>query len=248
MFSLCIPTMDRFDKFLSKFLVKYLQNEYISEIIITDENGNDIDKINHTFPNNEKLVLIKNKTLLGPFLNKLNACSYAKNEWIVLMDSDNFAYKDYFKITKKYIEEKIGQQKNIILSPCKASPNFDFSHLSGIIYKKGNFNLNNNFEKNKKQPHNSPSTTLMNTGNYVINKYLINNLNLSLERDNIQKSPSCDVIYLNTLLFEQLDLNMHIVPDLEYAHIVHNGSIYTQKANSFKYFNNLVYNRYNNLV
>ena len=88
----------------------------------------------------------------------------------------------------------------------------------------------------------------MNTGNYVINKYLINNLNLSLERDNIQKSPSCDVIYLNTLLFEQLDLNMHIVPDLEYAHIVHNGSIYTQTSNSFKYFNNLVYNRYNNLV
>ena len=42
----------------------------------------------------------------------------------------------------------------------------------------------------------------MNTGNYVINKYLINNLNLSLERDNIQKSPSCDVIYLNTVEFK----------------------------------------------
>ena len=41
MFSLCIPTMDRFDTFLSKFLVKYLNNEYINEIIITDENGNE---------------------------------------------------------------------------------------------------------------------------------------------------------------------------------------------------------------
>jgi hypothetical protein len=28
MFSLCIPTMDRFDKFLSINLVKYLDNEY----------------------------------------------------------------------------------------------------------------------------------------------------------------------------------------------------------------------------
>ena len=248
MFSLCIPTMDRFDKFLSKFLVKYLQNEYISEIIITDENGNDIDKINHTFPNNEKLVLIKNKTRLGPFLNKLKACSYAKNEWIVLMDSDNFAYKGYFQIAKKYIEEKIGEQKNIILSPCKARPCFDYSHLSGFIYKKGSFNQNNNIENRIIQKHNSPSISLMNTGNYVINKYLINHLNLQNEINNIGKSSACDVIYFNTLLFEQLDLNIHIVPNLEYGHIVHNGSIYIQTSTANKDFNSLVYNRYNNLV
>jgi len=38
MFSLCIPTMDRFDNFLSRYLPKYLANEYVSEVIITDEN------------------------------------------------------------------------------------------------------------------------------------------------------------------------------------------------------------------
>jgi hypothetical protein len=248
MFSLCIPTMDRFDTFLSKFLVKYLLNEYISEIIITDENGNDIEKIKKIFSNNEKLVLIKNEHRLGPFLNKLKACSYAKNEWIVLMDSDNFAYKDYFMIIKKYIEEKIGQQKNIILAPCKARPKFDYSHLSGFIYKKGSFRINNENEKKIIQKHNSPSSTLMNTGNYVINKYLINNLNLQMELNNIIKSSACDVIYLNTLLFEQLDLHMHIVPNLEYDHVVHNGSIYIQTAVNNKDFNNMIYNRYNNLL
>ena len=248
MFSLCIPTMDRFDIFLSKFLVKYLDNEYISEIIITDENGNDIEKIKRAFLNNEKLVLIKNEERLGPFLNKIKACSYAKNEWIVLMDSDNFAYKDYFQMTKKYIEEKIGQQKNIILAPCKARPNFDYSHLSGFIYKKGSFNENNNLEKKIIQKHNSPSSTLMNTGNYVINKYLIENLNLSLEKDNIDKSSACDVIYFNTLLFEQLDLHMHVVSNLEYDHVVHNGSIYIQTSSIYKNFNNIIYNRYNKLI
>ena len=96
MFSLCIPTLDRFDDFLSRYLVQYLENEYINEIIITDENGDDIEKINKTFPNNNKLILIKNDSRLGPFLNKIKACSFAKNEWIVLMDSDNFAHKDYF--------------------------------------------------------------------------------------------------------------------------------------------------------
>jgi hypothetical protein len=248
MFSLCIPTMDRFDNFLSKYLVKYLENEYINEIIITDENGNDIEKIQRAFPDNNKLILIKNEIRLGPFLNKISACSAAKNEWIVLMDSDNFADKDYFLIAKKCIEEVIGEQKNIILAPSKALPNFDYSHLSGIIYKKGSFNKNNYFEATHKKHHNSPSTTLMNTGNYVINRNLIYNLNLSLEKDNIQKSSACDVIYFNTLLFEQLDLNMYVVPNLEYQHVVHNGSIYIQTADIFRDFNNLVYNRYNNLI
>ena len=66
--------------------------------------------------------------------------------------------------------------------------------------------------------------------------------------NNIGKSSACDVIYLNTLLFEQLDLNMHVIPNLEYDHVVHNGSIYIQTSNNFKEFNNLVHNRYNNLV
>jgi hypothetical protein len=203
---------------------------------------------NKLFPDNNKLILIKNQMHLGPFLNKISACSAAKNEWIVLMDSDNFADKNYFVTSKNYIEQLIGEQKNIILAPNKANPNFDYSHLSGFIYKKGNFHNNNNNENIIKQRHNTHSSTLMNTGNYVINKYLINNLNLQNEKINIHKSSACDVIYFNTLLFEQLDLNMHIVPGLEYNHVVHNGSIYTQTSNNFRDFNNSVYNRYNNLV
>jgi hypothetical protein len=127
-------------------------------------------------------------------------------------------------------------------------PNFDYSHLSGFIYKKGEFYKNNQHEKQIIKSHNSPSTTLMNTGNYLVNKYLIDKLNLQNEKDNIAKSSACDVIYFNTLLFEQLELNMHVVPNLEYDHVVHNGSIYTQTHDKFKEFNNFVHNRYNNLV
>ena len=94
MFSLCIPTMDRFDGFLHRYLEKYLDNELITEIIITDENGNDINKIKNIYTENAKLKLYKNTNRLGPFLNKIKACSLANNEWIVLMDSDNFAYKN----------------------------------------------------------------------------------------------------------------------------------------------------------
>uniref|UniRef100_A0A6C0DJ31 Glycosyltransferase 2-like domain-containing protein n=1 Tax=viral metagenome TaxID=1070528 RepID=A0A6C0DJ31_9ZZZZ len=238
MFSLCIPTIDRFENFLSRYLPKYLANEYIDEIIITDENGNDIEKIKTCFPEDNKLILVKNESRLGPFLNKIKACSLAKNEWIVLMDSDNFAYKDYFIKAKNYIEKNINNEKNIILAPSFARPNFNYYHLSGSILKKGCFN----------DTIKSQSLILMNTGNYVINKYLIDNLELSNETENIPKSSACDVIYFNTLLFEQLDLNMHIVEGLEYDHIVHDGSVYLQTCSIYSDFNNLVYSRYNNLM
>ena len=55
MFTLCIPTIDRFDNFLSKYLPHYLNNPLIKEIIITDENGNDAKKIQNAFPNNDKI-------------------------------------------------------------------------------------------------------------------------------------------------------------------------------------------------
>lgn len=250
MFSLCIPTIDRFDSFLNKYIKKYISYEYVDEIIITDENGNDVDKIKEVYPNNNKLILIKNEQRLGPFLNKLRACKLAKNEWIVLMDSDNFADEDYFITVKNYIEntiKDIKDKKNIILAPSKARPNFDYSHLSGFIYKNGSFENNLNMEKILMKHNNSPSTTLMNTGNYVINKYLIHNLNIDNEMHNIGLSSSCDVIYFNTLLFEQLDLNLHVVSNLEYDHVVHDGSIYIQTSRLYKDFANIIYNRYNNL-
>ena len=61
MFTLCIPTLNRFDDFLSKNLPKYLTNELITEIIITDENGNDVNKIKNTFTNDKLKLLINDQ-------------------------------------------------------------------------------------------------------------------------------------------------------------------------------------------
>ena len=81
-----------------KKLTEYLKNELVSEIIITDENGEDVKKIEDFFQKNPKLKLFTNEKQLGPFLNKIKACSFASNEWIVLMDSDNFADINYLQL------------------------------------------------------------------------------------------------------------------------------------------------------
>ena len=151
------------------------------------------------------------------------------------------------KISKVINEGRYILGKNVILAPCFAKPRFNYSHLSGFIYKKGNFNNNREIESSRLNGSFTCSETLMNTGNYVINKYLIENLNLTNETENIRKSSACDVIYFNTLLFEQLELNLHVVPNLEYDHVVHDGSVYIQTHQQHAAFNSYVYKRYNSL-
>ena len=247
MFSLCIATMDRFDNFLSEYLPKYLDIDLIDEIIITDENGMDVNKIKEIYPNHPKLRLFINEYRLGPLLNKLRACSFAKNEWIVLMDSDNFADKDYFITAQNYIHTSIvGNPKTAILAPIKSRPRFDFTYLSGLIYRNGEFTKNRLFENQYPlESRQSPSITLMNTGNFVLNKYLIENINLSREQY-LEWSSCCDVIYLNTLFFEQLDAHFHIVPGMEYDHALHDNSIYLQtyQQPQYKLFSDMTHQRY----
>ena len=221
MFSLCIATIDRFDNFLKDYLEKYITNDLIDEIIICDENGNDYNKIMNAYPNSPKIKVYKNESVLGAFLNKLKTCKLASNEWIVLMDSDNFADYSYFQTAKEYIC-KTDISKNSILSPSFAKPNFDYKSLAGNIYHKGKMFDNN---------------CLANTGNFIINKYLIDNLDISKELENIKNSSACDVIFFNTLLFEQLDLQFHVIKDMEYSHIVHKGSFYLTSCNKFEKFN-----------
>ena len=167
MFSLCITTLNRFD-FLKKNIPRYLENGFISEIIISDESSsNDFKLLQEYFPdNNNKLKLVKNETVLGPFLNKIRCCKEASNEWIVLMDSDNFADIDnYFKIAEKYITSSSHNiNEKTILSPSMASPNFDYKFLANIILTKNNI----------RNYYNNPMfNCFINTGNYIINKNLI---------------------------------------------------------------------------
>lgn len=218
MFSLCITTWNRWS-FLEKNIPKYLENELISEIIISDENGNDIKLIQEHFPNQSKLKLFKNDSMLGPFLNKMKCCKHASNEWIALIDSDNFVDLDYFTKANQYISSNISLlNKETIIAPSLASPNFDYGFLANVILTK------NNIKSYKSKPM---FNCFINTGNYILNKNLIHNLNVEGELELMKTSSACDVKFMNTLFLEQFpNLNIHIVKNMKYQHVVHDESVY----------------------
>lgn len=219
MFTLCITTLDRFQTFLNENIPKYLENQLITEIVISDENGNDIKLIQENFPNNPKLKLFKNEKVLGPFLNKIKCCKYASNEWIALIDSDNFADLDYFIVANQYISTSNNLVNNeSIIAPYFASPSFDYGFMTNVILTKNNI---------KNYYANPMFNCFINTGNYVLNKHLIDNLNIDNQSGLIETSSACDVKFMNTLFLEQFDnLNIHVVENMKYGHVVHDESIY----------------------
>jgi hypothetical protein len=244
--SLCIPTMDRFDDFLSNYLDKYidyLNQNLIDEIIINDENGNDYDKIHNKYKNiienNSKFKIFKNENRLGVFKNKLKVCSYASNEYIALIDSDNFANDEYFTKIRNYINNnKENLSKNFILSPSKLLDNnnhafFNYEKIKNKIIKKEN--IKENFDDIQ---------VLLNTGNFIINKKIIDNI---IFDDSIMDIISgCDVYYFNLLAFQQFpDLELHVLDDLKYLHSLHSGSTYTNRDHRCDHYrNNILQNKY----
>lgn len=244
--SLCIPTMNRFDTFLQKNLISYivtLTKNIIDEIIICDENGEDYAKIMNMFGdvinNDSRIQIHKNDSRLGVFKNKLKVCSYAKHKYIALIDSDNFCDEAYFINAKDYIRQnESGFPKSIILSPSFAKPNFSFKDFANHTITKYNIQY---------YMTHYMFLTLLNTGNYIITKHSVDNI---MYNNSIMNNiTACDVIYFNLLLFQQFDdLELRIVNNLEYKHIVHDGSTYlTTIQNCIDYRDNVIIPSYSKL-
>jgi NDP-sugar pyrophosphorylase family protein len=224
--------------------VDYLDRNIIDELIICDENGNDYDKIHNKYNNllisNSNFKIYKNENNLGVFKNKLKVCSLASNNYIALIDSDNFCDENYFITAKNYIQNNENKfSNNIILSPSFARPNFNYKRFENSIVTK--YNLKDYYYKEHFQ-------TLLNTGNYILNKNIINKIHFD---DSVMfQISACDVLFFNLLVFQQFeDLQIHVVKDLEYEHVVHNGSIYLNTIkNCENYINSFILPAYKKLL
>jgi len=248
--SLCIPTMDRFDKFLSNALdgyLKLLSDGIIQEIVICDENGNDFDKINEKYSdlidNGVKMRVYKNTKVLGVFMNKLKVCKMANYEYIALIDSDNIVDAKYFEVAREYMD-RVELPKYFIVSPSygKSHIGMDFRKFSNSIIDKLNVK---DFIVMTIDP-NAPGNiwhidlvwnldfiSLLNMGNFILSKNIVHDV--VFDKEIISKINYCDVMYLNSLVFKQLEgFNFHIVDNLECEYSIHDDSLQMQYSNECK--------------
>jgi glycosyltransferase involved in cell wall biosynthesis len=215
--SLCIATMNRWE-FLKNYIPNYLVNPYISEIIISDETGEDAKKIEETYGKIDKLKVFVNEKSLGAFLNKQKAVQLASNDWVCLIDSDNYAKKNYFEAFHTFLNGHAPNPK-IIYAPSVAS-NWNFKHFIGTPVTCKNV---------KEIYHKFVGGPLMNTGNYILHKSLAF---LPIPEDQETYPVACkafDVLYRNYLAMKT-GVELHVVPNMEYEHVTHKGSYWCETA------------------
>jgi hypothetical protein len=229
--SLAIPTKDRW-AFLSVNLPKYLENPYITEIIICDENGNDAVQIMSAPFYCDKIKVHVNEHCLGAFENKQRAVSLASNKYVCLMDSDNYAPKEYFDAWYAYVGLH-GYDSRGIYSPSRTlpqpnHPGHNFTALANARITKDNM-------KHMYQSHGF-CAGLFNIGNYIVKKdvFMKSQPNTDHLKQLASQCLALDVIYRNYLLMTLGNGTIHIVPNMAYDHVTHSGSYYMETCNQVK--------------
>ena len=106
MITVAIPYYNS-EKYLEKTLELPLSSEFVSEIIIHDDGST--NEIESSHP---KVKVYRNEHNVGAFKNKYLAVSKATNEWVYLLDSDNYFFDNSLDVVKN-----INPQKGTYYSP-----------------------------------------------------------------------------------------------------------------------------------
>lgn len=223
--SLCITTMNRYKDFLSKFLYKYLDYDLFNEIIIVDENGLDKYLLDQNYKDHPKLKTYTNDKRLGAFKNKLKAISLATNDWVFLLDSDNFIAPDFVKTLTTFIEsrealldEKVIYTTEYALHNWRPNPGMNFSHLKGLELDKGTV-------KHLCLSDFSKMEFYLNMGNYLLHKSVLD-YDYAFWDKQIEECKCYDAIFFIYMMLYRKGMRLNVVPGLRINYAIHEDSYF----------------------
>lgn len=204
--SLCIPTYNRYELLIDSF-VNVLADERIDEIILSDD-VSDLaiyEKVQKFVSGISKIKLYRNEENQDCYRNKMTSLTYAKNQYCILLDSDNKIGQDY--IDKIYEIEN--WDNHVAYLPCWAMPHFDYRKYEGRTITK----------ENATASMNDPTfTTMLNTANFFVNKdFYIKSWDGSVNPH------TADSIFMNYQLLKNGG-KLYVVPGLTYLHRVDDHS------------------------
>ena len=182
----------------------------IDEIVIQDDFTEDFAKLKPR--ETENIKVFQNPKRLLPLLGRVNLLNNCKNEWVLLMDSDNF-------LTQKSFESlnSLTPEPGIIYMPGFAHPNFDFRSQYPDTF------IDLKLAANRVgQPGVNWINVLLNTGNYLVPKTEYLEVAKTID-PNLPVCP-CEVLYFN-YLWLKAGKKFFCKSDYEYKH--------TQRPDSF---------------
>ena len=206
------------DRTLHKTLYNILNDNRVDEILIVDDHSNQesfifLQKFVKRI-SNAKIKVIRNNANLGVYKNKIHAVKQAKNDWLILLDSDNTITNEYLDTIFLIKEWK----SDTIYAPAFGWPLINNTGISNKTYTiDGIKTLLIHQSKEIKQ--------FLNLGNFFINK---NEFYNSVKNYTHINPSASDVIFTNYLWLSQ-NKKINIL-DCRYVHRVNPDS--TWKAES----------------
>ena len=241
MITVAIPYYNN-EKYLEKTLELPLSSDFVSEIIIHDDCSDNIIESNHP-----KIKVYRNEINVGAFKNKYLAVSKSTNEWVYLLDSDN-----YFFDTSLNVVENIRPERGRYYSPSQlhlVNDDLDSSLDGKIIkYEFGIIDSNRVVDSDKakellKSEFWEEFCWLINTGNFFVHRddYI-------QSMKNVYENPNYPYFEADTIVFCYNWLKsgniIEVVDKLWYNHTVRNGSYSHSTGNrnteSLEYHKNLM--------
>ena len=224
-------------RYMPDTLRHIIDDKRINEIVICDDVSKDLDALENYLIsiNSSKIKLYKNPKNLGSYLNKLESISKCSNDWVLILDSDNFINNDTINILYNLKE----WNKNIIYTPSwaktfpgNASPHLDYRNMNNLLIDK-KYSLQK-FNEQKFQ-------CLMNNCNYFLPK--INYLNCMNKYKNLYSRELISGLDSLLLYCSWINENntIFIVENFIYNHRLHNLSFYSlsNKSNESRFKDSL---------
>lgn len=200
--TLAITNFNRFE-LLKQSYAQVLTDKRIDEILILDDASD-----HHIYEKvvtlaGGKVKVIRQAVNRGMQQNKADAIAYAKNEWVIIFDSDNVITPGYLDAIPDALYD------DTIYMPSFARPEFNFKRYEGLLFDRVNV---------KQFIKDPPFAVLLNCCNYLTNRDAYGKV--------YKHNPEIDGA--DTAYFAHRWLvagnSFYVVPGMEYTHRVHSNS------------------------
>lgn len=216
--TVAIPTMRRWKGFLEKSLPSFLENDYVTYVVVCDETGEDVKAIQASkWATHPKLRLHVNETRLGMYANKRRCVEQSPTEWVAVLDSDNVFPEQYFETLFEVWKDE-GANRKIVYAASEIVRVFlktgeseeKTRQFSGMRITRGNWN---------KILQTQGWNFLLNDGNWVGHKSVLEAWP-PLPESQVRATDSIRIVKQ----LVQAGWTYFIVPGMRYIHTVHDDS------------------------
>ncbi len=205
-----------------------MEYDIFDEVIIVDENGLDKYQLDKQFGDNPKVKVYTNDVRLGAFMNKLKCIEKASNDWVFLLESDNFIGPDFAKRLTEFVSANQLNPKTIYcpemaLINWKPQQPGNFSHLLNIAIDKAEI-------RRRCLANFSQMEFFLNCGNYLLHRSVLN-YDYNYWKELIDVCKCYDGIFFVFLMTYTNNMSLEIIPGLRYNYAAHQDSYYILNHN-----------------